>query len=272
MTTPATKPESRLATRLEWPMLGLALLVIPAIAIENANVGSSWHEAAVALNWIIWIAFIAEFVALVVTAPRRWQWLKMHPLDLAIIILTPPFSPAQAARVFRLLRLLRLVRVAKLGRSVFSLEGAKWSALIAFLIIEAGGVGLVIIEGRLHNPHLRITDGLWWAASTVTTVGYGDISPVTIGGRLIAIGIMVVGLGTVAILTGAVAQTVITRQTERAQEASTDEILVAVHSLHAEMATSSPATRRHRVEDGPHTNRPHARAAISPTNFNDQGR
>ena len=77
-------------------------------------------------------------------------------------MLTPPFGPAalQSARAFRLLRLLRLVRVAKLGRSLFSLDGIKWAGLIAVLLIEACGVGLVTVEGSKHQPHLTIVDGL----------------------------------------------------------------------------------------------------------------
>ena len=81
-------------------MLLVALLVIPTIAIENAKLGSGWTTTATILNWLIWTAFVAELVALVAVAPNRKQWLARHPLDIAIVLLTPPFGPAalQSAR------------------------------------------------------------------------------------------------------------------------------------------------------------------------------
>ena len=64
--------------------------------------------------------------------PDRGRWLRDHPLDLAIVILTPPFLPPalQAARVFRLLRLLRLVRAGSLARRVFSTEGVRDASVL----------------------------------------------------------------------------------------------------------------------------------------------
>jgi len=230
----------RLTAAFEWPILVASLLVIPTIAIENAGLSSAWTSAATILNWLIWIAFVTEFVVLLAVAPNRRRWLFKHPLELAIIVLTPPFGPAalQSARAFRLLRLLRLVRVAKLGRSLFSLDGIKWVGLIAVLLIEACGVGLVVVEGSNHQPHLTIVDGLWWAATTVTTIGYGDIAPVTTAGRLIAMCIMVIGLGFVAMLTGAIAQHFIVGREaaeQHAEIASTNEILAAVNDVKADV-------------------------------------
>jgi voltage-gated potassium channel len=227
----------RLTVAFEWPMLIASLLVIPTIAIENAGLGTGWTTAAKILNWLIWIAFATEFVVLLAVAPNRRHWLVKHPLELAIVLLTPPFGPAalQSARAFRLLRLLRLLRVAKLSQSLFSMDAVKWAALIAFLLVEACGVALVIVEGSKHHPHLKLVDGLWWAMTTVTTIGYGDIAPVTNVGRLMAMCIMVVGLGFVAIVTGAVAQHFIARQATETQIASTNDILAAVHEVKSEV-------------------------------------
>lgn len=239
----------RLTAAFEWPMLIASVLVVPTIAVENAGLGPGWTAAATVLNWLIWIAFLTEFVVLLAVAPNRKRWLTHHPLELAIVLLTPPFAPFgwQSARAFRLLRLLRLLRVAKLARSLFSLDGVKWAALIAFLLIEACGVGLVIVEGRQHHPHLTIVDGLWWAMSTVTTVGYGDVTAHTTAGRVIGMCIMVIGLGFVAVITGAIAQYVIAREATETQAASTNEILGAVDEVKAEMHAISE--RLERLED-----------------------
>src|SRR5215207_9749354 len=100
--------------RLELPLLVAALLTIPLIAIEQSGVGEPWDSVATVLNWLTWLAFLAEIVLMLAVVPDRGRWLRDHPLELAIVILTPPFLPAalQAARIFRLLRLLRLVKAA----------------------------------------------------------------------------------------------------------------------------------------------------------------
>jgi voltage-gated potassium channel len=108
----------RIAARFELPMLAAALLVIPTIAIEQSDAGEPWDPIAVVLNWTIWLAFLAELITMLAIVPDRPRWLRDHPLEVAIVVLTPPFLPAsvQAARAFRLLRLIRLLGLAVLAR------------------------------------------------------------------------------------------------------------------------------------------------------------
>lgn len=132
----------------------------------------------------------------------RWKWVRDHPLEVAIVILTPPFLPAtlQAARAFRLLRLLRLVRAAVLTRRLLSTEGVRDAAVLAGLTVLGGGAAYAAVEKVGPNgDRLSAWDGVWWAITTVTTVGYGDSYPQTDGGRVIAIAVMLVGIGFVAI-------------------------------------------------------------------------
>ncbi len=98
-----------MARRFRWPVIVAALLVIPVIVLEEAEVREPWSTAATVANWLIWLTFLAELVAMLSVVPDRRAWLRQHPLEVAVVVLTPPFLPAslQAARVFRLLRLLR---------------------------------------------------------------------------------------------------------------------------------------------------------------------
>jgi voltage-gated potassium channel len=201
--------------RLELPLLAFALLTIPAIALDAPGVGEPWRGIGIALNWAIWVAFVAEVVIMLRVVPDRGRWLRDHPLDLAIVILTPPFLPPalQSARLFRLLRLLRLVRAGTLARRVFSTEGVRDAAVLTLIAILAGGAAFAAVE---QKKSLTAWDGVWWAIQTVTTVGYGNPAVTTDGGRVIAICLMVTGIGFVAVLTAAAAERFV--RTRRVEE------------------------------------------------------
>ena len=131
----------RIAQRFELPMVIAALLVIPVIVFEESPVGEPWDTLALVLNWAIWLAFLTELVVMLWVVPDRRAWLRRHPAEVLVVVLTPPFLPAalQSLRVVRLARLLRLVPLVRLGPRLFSLEGLRYTALLAALTIFAGG-------------------------------------------------------------------------------------------------------------------------------------
>jgi voltage-gated potassium channel len=198
----------RLDDRLEPLYLVAALLVIPDVVIESTTARGGWAQIALILNWTVWLVFAVGLVWTLLIADARWRWLRERPLDVAIVVLTPPFAPAallgfRLARLLRLLRLLRLARTAHLARKTFSLEGVKWVAALSALVALGGGAAFAALErGHGQHPPASTADGMWWAISTMTTVGYGDYAPVTGGGRIIAAGVMLVGIGFVALPDG----------------------------------------------------------------------
>ena len=164
-----------------------------------------------ALDWIIWLGFAGELVTMLSVVPDRRQYLRHNPLDLLIVIATPPFLPVPS-QVLRLLRLLRLIRVIQLAERLLSLEGLRYAALLAAMTVVSGGFAFAAIE---QHQHLSALDGLWWAVVTVTTVGYGDIVPKTETGRLIGMVVMFAGIGFVATLTAAAAERFMTHGANR---------------------------------------------------------
>jgi voltage-gated potassium channel len=88
-------------------------------------------------------------------------------------------------------------------RTLFSPDGLRYAAVATGFLVLVGGASFAAVE---KEQHLSAWDGIYWAVSTVTTVGYGDPRVTTDAGRIIAIAVMLVGIGFVAIITGAVAE------------------------------------------------------------------
>jgi voltage-gated potassium channel len=220
--------------RLEPLAIGAALLVIPAIVLEQNAPSHLWRTIATATNWIIWSVFALELVVLLTLAKSRQHWLRQHPLELAIVILSPPFLPAslQATRVLRLLRLVRLLRIAKLAKGMSAVDGVRYAAILALVAILGGGAAFAAAEG--HS--VSTWDGVWWAVATATTVGYGDIYPHTTWGRTIGIAEMLIGIGFFAILTAALAQRFTSAQVHEEAVATEAVLSAEVQAAEADLA------------------------------------
>ncbi len=206
---------NRWERRFDVPVLVAALLVIPVIVVEQSSLDEPWDTLAAVLNWAIWIVFALELVTMLIVVPNRWQWLRKHPVEVAVVVLSPPFLPAslQAVRALRLLRLVRLLRLMTILKKLYTFEGLRYAALLATMTALGGGAAFAAVEENRST-----WDGVYWALTTMTTVGYGDISPQTDAGRLIAIGVMIVGIGFLSILIGASAERFVSRDVARAEE------------------------------------------------------
>jgi voltage-gated potassium channel len=210
----------RIQRRFDLPVLIAALLTVPLIVIEESDYGQPWEAIGVVLNWGTWLVFLAEVVVMLRVVPDRRRWVRENPIAVVVTALTPPFLTVLApVRLLRLLRVLRLLRLAPLMQRLFSLEGLRYTAILATVTVLAGGAAFAAVE-----PHQTTADGMYWAITTMTTVGYGDVSPATTGGKLLAAVVMLVGIGFVAILTGAVAQRFLAPELEEEAEAVEEEI------------------------------------------------
>jgi voltage-gated potassium channel len=128
-----------------------------------------------------------------------------------IIVPSPPFLVPEAVqgtgavRVLRYLRFVRAAAVAAIGLresgQAFRHRRFHYVPLATVVIVGLGAGGIFAVERGQNNNIQSIGDALWWSVVSVTTVGYGDVSPVTAEGRLIAVGLMVVGIGFLGIFT-----------------------------------------------------------------------
>lgn len=207
----------RLERRFELPVIIAALLVIPVIVIEESSFGQPWDAIGVALNWGTWFVFLAEAVVMLSVVPNRGAWLRRHPIDVAVVILTPPFLAAFAGA--RLLRLLRLLRLAPLARHLFTQEGLRYSAALALLTAIAGGAAFTYFEEEDYTT----AEGVYWALTTMTTVG-SEIDPTTTASQTLAVIVVLMGVAFVAVLTGAVAERFFSRDLQAEEDELQEDI------------------------------------------------
>jgi voltage-gated potassium channel len=224
-------PNGRVTHSLEWVIVVLALLVVPVILIEESDASGAWPTVAALGNWIIWIGFLAELTFVLKVAPRKRAALRAHWLDAAIVILTAPLLPAllSALRLTRLLRLLRLLSVAALAGRALSAQsvlskrqGFRYIALATVLLVVLAGFAVSMAD---HDEFSSPWHGMWWAVTTVTTVGYGDYAPDTLGGRVIAAALMLVGISFLSLLTASIASLFVSH--DNAEE---EELLESEHT------------------------------------------
>ncbi len=198
-----------------------ALIVVSLIsfAVETLpNLASTTRHALDIIELATIGVFTAEYLLRIVVADHRFRFIFSFYgfIDLLAIL---PFYVAsgidlRSIRVFRLLRLFRTLKLLRYGRSVERLRTAFSTAredLILFfvasmLVLYVSAVGIYYFE-RTAQPEAfaSIFHSLWWAVATLTTVGYGDVYPVTVGGRVFTFIVLMIGLGIVAVPTALIA-------------------------------------------------------------------
>jgi voltage-gated potassium channel len=228
----------RVVHRFEWVVLVAALAIIPVLVIEADADSAGWHTFATVANWIIWAVFFAELVFVLIVAPRKMAALRAHWLDVVVVVMTVPLfgkflSSLRLIRLARLLRLLRLTailtRAVQIERRLTSGDALRFAALITVMVVVVSGSAQAVIDS---GDFTSIWEGIWWAVVTVTTVGYGDVYPKTVGGRIVAIVVMFVGIGFLSVLTAAVASRFV--KSERGDEY--DEMMSSLGRIEAELA------------------------------------
>ncbi len=175
----------------ELPLIGLAVAFLAAYAwpVLDPGLEQPWRSLCTLVVWAAWAMFAVDYAVRLAQAADRRRWVLTHLLDLAVIVL-PLLRP------LRLLRLLSLVRV--LNRSASATLRGRVGLYVGVGSTLMGFVAaLAVLDAERGQPGARITTfggAAWWAATTMTTVGYGDLYPVTTTGRWIAVSLMVAGL------------------------------------------------------------------------------
>lgn len=214
----------------------LAIASIILIATESlVSLSAESLMAIYITDLVICIVFAAEFAYRLKTAVSKSAFLKYHGYE--ILAMVPAFAfyamgSAPAISVgLRSLRLIRVIRViiviARMkrffGASNTFIQRSKLIYLLAtsLSIIFIGAFVVLVFEDRTIGAQItNYSDAVWWSISTVTTVGYGDIVPNSIPGRIIGMGLMLVGIGVMAALISQVSATIVESRFKQSDKAN----------------------------------------------------
>ena len=180
--------------------LALAFLVAFSYPAFVNPVPSSTQTLLNIVQWVSWVAFATDLIYGLSTAKSKKNYLKKHPLEVAAVLL--PFL-----RPLRLMRVISFgglaIQKVAIGRQ-FAITIKVFLASIFVAYISA--VQITITERAVEGSNIKnFGDGIWWAITTVTTVGYGDRYPTTLEGRFIAVALMIMGISLMGVITASVA-------------------------------------------------------------------
>jgi len=184
----AFKLPGQVSRILEWVDTGVCFLLL-------LDFGIRFHKAKSKLEFM------------------KWGWIDL----LASIPNLPMLRAGRLVRVLRIIRLLRAIRASQRVSNILlrnKVQGGVASVLVTFfLLIMFSSIGILICEQQDPGSKIKTAeDAIWWSVATITTVGYGDMYPVTTEGRCIAMLLMIAGVGMFGVVSGIVASTLMGQQ------------------------------------------------------------
>lgn len=203
----------------------LSIYVISALLIDAfvrlpPEMSKLIHE----IDYVICVIFFIDFLHRFFTAKSKLKYMKWGWIDLISSI--PVMDVFLAGRMFRVIQLLRVLRAFRSIRIIFEyffknkIKGAFTSAaIVGILMVIFCAIGILGVERDAPGGNIKTAeDALWWSFVTVTTVGYGDLYPVTTAGRIIAAALMTVGVALFGTFTAYVASWFVQQREEQEEE------------------------------------------------------
>ena len=194
-------------------------VIVAGLIVDATTTLPSLDEAARHILTLVSAAvttlFVTEYVLRIATAEHRWKYVVSFYgiVDLAAILPTLLGLDLRALRAIRLIRLLRVLKItrahalSRFGRALWSVRDEGLIFLLStVLVLYLAAAGIYYFEHEAQPEAFgSIPESLWWAVASLTTVGYGDTYPITVGGRLFTALVLLCGMGIVAVPAGLVA-------------------------------------------------------------------
>lgn len=200
-------------------LLVAILLSVLVVMLESVKTFPDWvHDLFVALEWIFTIFFTIEYLLRLYTVRNRLKYASSFFGIIDLVSILPTYlsfflGGAQSLMVIRILRLLRVFRIFKLtglmdqgNHIAAALKASRYKISIflyvVVLVTFVFGSVMYFVEGGVNERFDSIPRSIYWCIVTITTVGYGDISPVTAAGQFLASLLMIIGYSIIAVPTG----------------------------------------------------------------------
>ena len=221
--------DTRAGRLFDLALIAVILASVVVVVLDSMATVHALHEDLFnVLEWAFTLVFTTEYIARLLCVRRPWRYARSGFGIIDLLALLPTYLAILVPGVHalidvRVLRLLRIFRVLKMGAYVAEF-GALGRALAAsrrkilvfmsfvMLVVLVMGTLMYVVEGPA-NGYTSIPVGVYWAITTLTTVGFGDITPHTDLGRLIASVMMLIGWGTLAVPTGIVSAEFVSMKT-----------------------------------------------------------
>ena len=198
--------------RFEMAISVAVVASIAIMALETFDLPAGLKDALLIADAMLSLAFIAEYLLRVATAESKRGYMTSFYGVIDLVAISPILIHAAASvRVLRMLRVVRILRLLKLKRYNKALERYRQAlkliaaeaalfAGVAFIFIFTFAFVIYEVEHEAQpDVYRNIFDSFWWAVISLTSVGYGDVYPVTIAGRMLTLAMVLMGMGIVAV-------------------------------------------------------------------------
>lgn len=223
---------------------GLALVYLALFSVQSIypNPEAAWYALASAFGLGLWVLFAADLTFRFFLSDEKRHFFRRNWLD-TITVVIPQLRALRALRAFT-----RNGILAKKGKGVLSGRALTTAALATVIVVWVGS--LMVLNAERGSPGAQIEnfgDAMWWSMQTVTTVGYGDLVPVTAAGQFIAVLVMVVGISILGVVSASLAATLVKQvptapDTGAAVLQELAELRELVTTLRQEIAATRPVS------------------------------
>ena len=241
-------PSSDTETTVNSPRIGLleiAVLVLSVYvlgALLAQTVFRVPREVSLLLDRIdtfVCVVFLADFAVRFRRAPSKLAFMKWGWIDLISSI--PAYDFLRWGRMVRVVRIIRILRAFRSARHLvaflyrYRTRGLALTVMLtAFVLVVFSSIAVLAFEDESESNIRTPFDAVWWAISTMTTVGYGDKVPVTVEGKIVAMILMVSGVGLFGVFTGLFARLFMEPDLKK-EDADISRLVSEIHLLRARM-------------------------------------